>query len=97
MSEGLTTASGLEDAIEKAFGTNANQIFIIGGGEIYQQSMPVADTIYLTRVHVVLEGDAFFPVIDENEWELVSSDDFPADEKHSYPYSFQVWKKSRMT
>lgn len=91
--EGVINATDLDDAIVKAAATNANQIFIIGGGEIYKQSMDIADTIYMTRVHAVLDGDTFFPVIDEQEWELVSNEDFPADEKHAYAYSFQVWKK----
>ena len=91
--DGSTTVLNLQDAIEKAIETNAKQIFIIGGGEIYNQSMPIADTIYLTRVHAVLDGDTYFPVIDEDEWELVSNEDFPADEKHAYSYSFQVWRK----
>jgi hypothetical protein len=54
--------------------------------------MPLADRIYLTRVHTVVEGDTFFPVIDEKAWEMVSHLDFPADEKHAYAYSFQVWE-----
>ena len=91
--DGVITALDIEDAIQKAGETNARQIFIIGGGEIYKQSMPVTDTIYLTRVHAVLDGDAYFPVIDENIWKLDSEEDFPADAKHAYAYSFQVWKK----
>ena len=91
--EGVINATDLDDAIVKAAATNANQIFIIGGGEIYKQSMDIADTIYMTRVHAVLDGDTFFPVIDEQEWMLVSNEDFPTDEKHAYAYSFQVWKK----
>ncbi|MEP7107876.1 MAG: dihydrofolate reductase [Ferruginibacter sp.] len=91
--DGAITASDLEDAIQKAGETNARQLFIIGGGEIYKQSMPIADTIYLTRVHAVLDGDTFFPEIAESVWELVTNNDFQADEKHAFAYSFQVWKK----
>ncbi|MEO5888864.1 MAG: dihydrofolate reductase [Ferruginibacter sp.] len=91
--DGTIIVPDLQAAIQKARDTNAKQIFITGGGEIYKQSMAIADTIYITRVHAVLEGDAFFPVIDENEWELVSNEDFPVDEKHAYAYSFQVFKK----
>jgi dihydrofolate reductase len=94
--EGVINAIDLEDAIVKAHETNAKQIFIIGGGEIYKQSMSVADTIYITRVHAVLDGDTFFPVIDEQDWELVSNENFPVDEKHAYAYSFQVWKKKSL-
>ncbi|MCW3090429.1 MAG: dihydrofolate reductase [Ferruginibacter sp.] len=91
--EGTITAANLDDAIQKARDTNAKQIFIIGGGEIFKQSMDIADTIYITRVHAILEGDAFFPEIDEGKWELVSNEDFQVDDKHAYAYSFQTWKK----
>jgi len=90
---GVINATDLNDAIGKAAETNANQIFIIGGGEIYKQSMAIADTIYMTRVHAVLYGDTFFPVIDEQDWELVSNEDFQADEKHAFAYSFQKWTR----
>ena len=90
---GAIVARDIQDAIKKGEETNAKQLFIIGGGEIYKQSMDVADTIYITRVHAVLEGDAYFPVIEESEWRLDSNEDFPADDKHAFAYSFQVWKK----
>ena len=89
----VTAVLTLEDAIKVAAETNAKQTFITGGGEIYKQSMSIANTIIITRVHAVLEGDTYFPAIDENLWELVSNTDFPADEKHAFAYSFQVWNK----
>lgn len=89
----VVVAKNLEDALEKAKATNCKELFIIGGGEIYRQGMPLADKIYMTRVHTVLEGDAFFPVIDEPAWKLKDNLDFNADEKHQYAYSFQVWEK----
>ena len=91
--KGAITAADLNEALIKAAETNAKQIFIIGGGEIYRQSMAVADTIYITRVHAVLDGDTYFPEIPESEWALDTNTDFTADEKHAYAYSFQVWKK----
>lgn len=86
-------ADSLEDALQKASGTNCHDTFIIGGGEIFKQSMDIADTIYLTRVHATLEGDAFFPEIDETVWALDHVEDHSADEKHAYAYSFQTWKR----
>lgn len=91
--EGTQTASSLADALEQAKATNCKEIFVIGGGEIYNQALPLADTVYLTRVHAELEGDTFFPVLDENEWQMTSSDDFETDEKHVYSFSIQVWKQ----
>lgn len=90
---GTITAKDLNEALLIAEETHFKEVFIIGGGEIYKQSMPVADKIYITRVHATLEGDAFFPVIDQTEWELTSNEDFIKDEKHQYDYSFQTWVK----
>ena len=83
----------IKEAIAKAAETNSKQAFIIGGGEIYKQSMDIADIIYITRVHADLDGDTFFPSIDESKWRLTSNQDFEVDEKHAYSYSFQIWKK----
>lgn len=92
--EGAMVAKDLEEALLKAAETNCKEIFIIGGGEIYKQSMAFTDRIYLTRVHHSFkDADAFFPEIDENTWELKSNEDFDFDGKHAYAYSFQVWEK----
>ncbi len=91
--EGVLVAADLQDALQKATETNCNEIFIIGGGEIYKQALEMADKIYLTRVHTEIDGDTFFPVLDESKWNLISNHDFSADEKHQFDYSFQTWVK----
>ena len=91
--EEVITATDLNDALKKAAETNCKEIFVIGGGEIYKQSMAIANKIYITRVHTAPDGDTFFPVIDESNWELTSNEDFEADAKHAYAYSFQIWKR----
>ena len=73
--------------------TDAKEAFVIGGGQIYKEAMPIADKIVLTRVHTTVEGDAFFPEFSELEWQLFSKMDFQTDEKHAFAYSFEVWKK----
>ena len=93
--EKVKVVNGLDSAIEGAKETDCKEVFVIGGGEIYQQSMAIADKIYLTRVHMAAEGDAFFPVIDEDQWRLTSNLDFPVDDKHAYAYSFQVWERKK--
>ena len=90
---GTISATDLNDALQKATETNCNEIFVIGGGEIYKQAMELADTIYLTRVHANIDGDTFFPVIDETKWHLVTNQDFGVDEKHAFAYSFQTWER----
>ena len=91
--EEVITATDLNDALKKAAETNCKEIFVIGGGEIYKQSMAIANKIYITRVHTAPDGDTFFPVIDESNWELTSNEDFEADAKHAFGYSFQIWKR----
>lgn len=83
----------INDALQKAAETNCKEIFIIGGGDIYKQTMDMADRIYMTRVHAELEGDTYFPEIDRNKWELKNNIDFTPDEKHAYPFSIQTWEK----
>ena len=90
---GAIKVATIEEGIQKAADTNSKQIFIIGGGEIYKQSMDIADSIYITRVHASFDADTYFPVIDESKWQLTSNEDFAADDKHAYSYSFQVWTK----
>ena len=90
---GVIPASDLQDALKKAAETNCHEIFVIGGGEIYKQSIEIADKIYMTRVHASFDADTFFPEIDENKWQLTANQDFPVDEKHKYAYSFQIWNK----
>ena len=91
--DGVIVAKDLKEALQKAAETNCKEIFIIGGGEIYKQSMEIADKIYLTRVHATIEGDTFFPMVDENKWQLIANEDFEVDEKHAFAYSFQVWER----
>ncbi len=91
--EGVMVAADLTDALKKVEETNCKEAFIIGGGEIYKQGIEIAGKIYLTRVHAVLDGDTFFPVVDESKWQLNANQDFAADDKHKFAYSFQTWLK----
>jgi dihydrofolate reductase len=93
--EKVTVVGDLNAAIAAAGETDAKESFVIGGGEIYTLSMAVADKIYMTRVHTVVDGDAFFPVIDEKDWQLTRNQDLPVDEKHAFAYSFQLWERKK--
>jgi dihydrofolate reductase len=91
--EGVTIVHSLNDAIKAASAADYKEAFIIGGGEIFKESMTLADKIYMTRVDAELDGDAFFPVIDKTQWQLISEDSRTADAKHVYSYHFQLWQK----
>ena len=81
------------DSIEKALLVcpKNEDTFIIGGGEIYTLSLPFTDKIEITRVHHSFEADAYFPVLNEEEWILVQSDFNKKDEKHIYDYTYLTY------
>ena len=69
-----------------------DEIFIIGGALVYRQALSKADKMYITRVHHEFENaDAFFPVVNWDLWEEVDRQEFPADEKNAYPYTFLTY------
>ncbi len=84
----------VKDAIDKAKESDAREIFIIGGGQIFKETINLVDRIYLTRVHVNVEGDTSYPEIDKAKWKLISEESHPADEKNNYPYTFEVWERT---
>ncbi|HUH32537.1 MAG TPA: dihydrofolate reductase, partial [Daejeonella sp.] len=68
-------------------------VSIIGGATIFTQSMDLIDTIYLTCIHHLFEADTFFPKIDTELWKITEREDYEADEKNPYPYSFITYKR----
>jgi len=83
----------MQEAIKKAKQKWQDEIFIIGGAEIYKLALPIAHRIYLTEVHQQFDGDVFFPEIDKNSWKEISRIDFKSDEKNKFNYSFCVLEK----
>jgi dihydrofolate reductase len=83
---GCVATHSIEEALIVA--GDAEEVMVIGGAEFYRQLLPRADRIYLTRVHGVVDGDVFFPEIDDTEWQEVERIDHTADEKNAYDYSF---------
>ena len=91
--EGTIVVKSLEDALFVAKEADANEVMVIGGGEIYKALFEKAKRIYLTRVEASPEADTFFPSLDPRQWFLVSQKDHEADEKNAYNYSFQTWER----
>ena len=89
--ENVHTTTSIEAAIDFAKTTNAKEIFITGGAEIYKQTVSIADKIYITRVNTIIEGDAFFPDINEKVWQLIYEKNIKADDKNEFDMSFQTW------
>ena len=87
---GATVVHSLEEARQIA---GTQRLFVIGGGEIYASAMPHASHLHLTRIHTSLEGDTVFPQIDESQWLLDETREYPADESNRYPLTFEHWIK----
>jgi dihydrofolate reductase len=72
------------------------EVFVIGGGEIYNQSIEIADKIDITRVHHSFEADTYFPEINLNKWQLTFEEYHQKDDKHQYDFSFQTFIKKQV-
>ncbi|MDR1864852.1 MAG: dihydrofolate reductase [Bacteroidales bacterium] len=69
------------------------ECFVMGGMQLYRQMMPLAQKLYITRIHYRFEADVFFPEIDPDGWQLLSSERHEADEQHLYAYSFEIYDR----
>jgi len=87
-----TLVHSLQDAVNKAAKLDYKQLMVIGGGQIYELALPLAHTIMLTRVHTTIEGDAFFPSLNE-DWVKTESTFYNSDEKHSYSFDIECWQR----
>lgn len=92
--EGVLHFGSLPDALGFLKQQDIPELCIIGGGVLFAEALPYTDQVYLTRVHAVLEqGDAFFPELRPEDWELVWQEEHPADEKHIHAFTFQQYKR----
>ena len=90
--EGIEVFGSLEAALQAA--GDAQEVMVIGGMSIYQQALPLADRLYMTLVHAEMEGDAWFPEFDVEQWREVRRLDHAADDKNPYAYSFVVLERA---
>jgi len=88
--EGCLIAHSLVEALAIARQGGESEVFIIGGGELFAQSLELAERIYLTLVHATTEADVFFPEYEAEDWTEIDSDEFEADSKNDYPTTFKI-------
>jgi len=94
INEKVTIASSLEKSLEHAGTLETGEVFIIGGGEIYERFMPVTDRIYLTRVFTSInDADTFYPSFDTSTWQLVHAHRKEADERNAFAMQFETWER----
>ncbi len=89
--EGCEMAYSIDESIELMDAEQEN--FIMGGGSIYKQFMPLAQKLYITRVHQDFEADVFFPQIDEKLWKLVEKTDMEPEKQGSFRFTYEIWER----
>ena len=82
-----------DDAVAIAAQVDEEELFVVGGAEIYRLAMPFIDRIYLTRIHSVISGDTFYPEPDWNEWIEISRRSHRKDEKNPFDFDFIIYEK----
>ena len=89
--EGSITAYSIEDALNKC--DRDKEIFIIGGGSIYRQFVPLADRLYITHVHRKAEADIYFPEVDLNTWKITGMEEFSGSGEEIIPYTYTIYER----
>ena len=90
--EDVEIFSSLDHAFLKTI--NEEEVFIIGGAQIYSQALPIADKLYITRIYASFpDADVFFPPVNWNDWKETFRETLPADEKNPYPITFVEYEK----
>jgi dihydrofolate reductase len=85
---GVLVARDLDEAL--ALAAADDEVFVIGGAEVYRQALPLAERIYLTLVHTKIQGDPRFPDFDRNQWRETQRTPHAADEKNEYDTTFCI-------
>jgi dihydrofolate reductase len=93
--EGILLAANLEDALDRAAAHGKEEVFIIGGAELYKDALPRADRLYVTRVRANVAGDTYFPPVDWSKWRLLESHEHAADDKNDHDFTFSIYERTR--
>ena len=88
---GAVVAHSVKEALDAC--KDDDECFVIGGADLFRETLPVADRLHLTVVDAEPEGDTFMPDFDMSAWRETSSQPFPADDKHAYPYRHTVYER----
>ena len=85
----------IEEALDKVIEccSRDSEVFIIGGGMVYKQFLDISDTVYLTTVHTVVEGDTKFPELLKEQWELISEEFKEKDNKNEYDQTYKIYNR----
>lgn len=86
---GCLVSRSLDEALQLAEAAGEKEVFVVGGGEIYHEALPLVDRMYLTLVDTKAESDTNFPQFDRKNWEVICEQDFPEDSKNPLAHTFR--------
>ena len=92
--DGVLVAHSVEEALGMAYDGGEEEVFIIGGGEIYRETADLWDRVYLTEVDAEVDGDVFFPALNPEEWTEISRESHLPDAKNEWAYVFRVLERN---
>lgn len=90
---GCQIVHSFADALQVARQAGENEVFVIGGAQIYLEALPLAHRLYLTEIHAEIEGDTFFPVFNKSEWKEVSRKYHAMDNRHAFAFDFVIYHR----
>ncbi|MEO7773634.1 MAG: dihydrofolate reductase [Steroidobacteraceae bacterium] len=91
MTEGVEVVRSLDEALARL--TGVTELMVIGGAQLYAEALPRADRVYLTRVHAVIDGDAFFPELDSRQWRVTDERRVLGDGSNDYAMTFSTLER----
>lgn len=91
---GAVVVRSLAEALRLAEAAGEDEAFVIGGTRLYAEALPLAQRLYLTRVHATLEGDATFPPFDQADWRELDRREHPADDRHAYAFTIYTFERA---
>lgn len=94
--EGHYVVHSLDAALDVVRDKALEQVFVLGGAEIFKMALPIADELIITEVDAAPEGDTFFPPVDDSQWEKVAEEQHFKDEKNEFNYSFVFYEKKAL-
>lgn len=93
VAEGARVVGSLDEALELARAEGEDEAFVIGGTALFAEALPIADRMYLTRVHAEPEGDTRFPSFDADDWRVIEREEHAADARHAYAFTIMTLER----
>lgn len=93
--EDCVVVHSMQEAYDYCFEKKQEEVFIIGGGQIYSAGLDQADKLYITEVNAEVDGDTFFPKIEKAQWNEVSRSHHSKDERHAYDFDFVIYERKQ--